>query len=144
MQEECQAPTLRLVVRLRIQLWQRIAQLRLGRYDGLAPEVGHLGDLVREHLLDGLGFKDLGPGGRVRAVVEEHRDDLAVFRGAGEAAGAAGVEGTFPFFLTQGQERAAVDVAVGVDHKFTVCEADGLVKKCKASGKEGVRWKVAD
>ena len=123
MQEERQAPTLRLVVRLRIQLRQRITQLRLGRHDGLAPEVGHLGDLVREHLLDGLGFKDLGPGGRVRAVVEEHRDDLAVFRGAGEAAGAAGVEGAFPFFLTQGQERAAVDVAVGVDHKFTVCEA---------------------
>jgi len=58
----------------------------------------------------------------VRAVVEEHRDDLAVFRGAGEAAGAAGVEGAFPFFLTQGQERAPVDVAVSVDHKFTVCE----------------------
>jgi hypothetical protein len=33
------------------------------------------------------------------------------------------VEGAFLFFLTQGQERAAVEVAVGVDHKFTVCEA---------------------
>ena len=120
MQEERQAPTLCLVVRLWIQLRQRIAQLRLGRHDSLAPEVRHLGDLVREHLLDGLRFKDLGPGGRVRAVVEEHRDDLAVFCGASEAASAAGVEGAFPFFLTQGQERAAVDVAVGVDHKFTV------------------------
>ena len=123
MQEERQAPTLRLVVWLRIQFRQHIAQLRFGRHDSLAAEVRHLGDLVREHLLDGLGLKDLSPSGRMRAVVEEHRDDLAVFCGASEAASAAGVEGAFPFFLTQGQEGAAVEVAVGVDHKLTVCGA---------------------
>ena len=123
MQEERQAPTLRLVMWLRIQLWQCIAQLRLSWHDSLAPEVRHLGDLVCEHLLDGLGLKDLGPGGRMRTVVEEHRDDLAVFCGASEAASAAGMEGAFSFFLTQGQEGPAVEMAVGVDRKLTVCGA---------------------
>jgi hypothetical protein len=125
-QEERQPPTLRLVVRLRIQLRQRIAELRLGRYDGLTREIRHLGDLVREHLFHRLGLQDLRAGLGVRAVVEECRDDLAVFRGLGEAAGAAGVEGAVELFFGEGQERAPVDVAVRVDHEFAICKSEAL------------------
>ena len=116
MQEERQPPALRLVVRLRIQLRQRIAQLGFRRHDALAPEVGHLRDLVGEHFFDGLGLEDLGVGLGVRPVVEERRDDLAVFGRAGEAAGAARVEGAVELFLGEREEGAPVEVAVWVDH----------------------------
>ena len=116
--EPRQAPARGLVVGLRVQLGEGVCEGGLGGDDGGAAEVGHLGDLVGEHLLDGVGLEDLGAGLGVGAVVEQGRDDLAVLGGAGEAAGAAGVEDAVD--LAVGDERAAVQVAVRVDDQLPV------------------------
>lgn len=63
--------------------------------DRLSPEIGHVRNLVVEHLVDGLSLQDLFTGGRGSAVVEERGDDLDVFAGLCEETSAGGVEDFF-------------------------------------------------
>lgn len=75
-----QAPSLRLIVRLRPQLRDGICHVGAGGGDELAGEIGPLGDLVRECFGDGGGGEDAcGRGGKVfggDAVVEEGGEDF--------------------------------------------------------------------
>lgn len=121
MLEERQPPPLRLVVGLRIQLGKCVAELGFGRDDALAAKVGHLGYLVGEHFFNRFGLQELRAGFGVGAVVEQCCDDLAVLGRAGEEAGTAGVEGAVDVFFGRGGEGAAVEVAIWVDDKFSVC-----------------------
>lgn len=139
-QEEGKTPTLRLVVRLRVEFGEGIAELGFGRHDALAAKVGHLGDLVGKHLLDRLGLEDLLARLGVGAVVEQRRDDLAVLGRFGEAAGAALVEGAVDVFLRRHHQRPAIEVPVRVYHQCSICVRDtvswnlDMVAGCKCDG----------
>ena len=124
MQEERQTPSLGLVMRLRIQLWQRVAIFGFRRHNALPAEIRHLGDLVCEHLLHRFGLQDLGARLGVCAIIEEGCDDLAVFGGLSKAAGASGVESVLALFVGEGEKGAAVEVAVWVDNQLAVYTRD--------------------
>lgn len=68
---EAQAPALRRVAVLLVQVRDRVRVFGFGGGDVLAAVVGELGDLVGEHLGDGGGLEDLARGGGGGAGVEE-------------------------------------------------------------------------
>lgn len=67
-----------------VQVRQVVAQVRLCAGNALAPEVGELRDLVREHGVDGRGGEELGFGARAGAVVEEDGEDAYIGGGRGK------------------------------------------------------------
>lgn len=70
-EHERQAPSLRRIACLGIEFRERVRLLRFRGWRGRAREVWELGDLVFEHVFDGLGFEDLLVCLWGGAVVEE-------------------------------------------------------------------------
>lgn len=90
-EHEGQAPALRLLGRLRVELRDGVGEVGLGGGDGVAAEVRELGDLVGEHLLDGLGLQDAGGGLGGLAAVEEGGEE---FCGGRLGSGSFGIGGS--------------------------------------------------
>jgi len=115
-EHERQPPALQLVAGHGVEGWDGVREMRLGRGDTLAAEVG---DLVPEHLVNGGFFQELGPGRGGCPVVEQGGQNFcdggsqhsledtrfedssltAVFLRFGKAAGSSAVEGVLNLLL---------------------------------------------
>ena len=76
--------------------------------------------LIREHRVHGLLLQDLRAGPGVRAVVQQHRDDLAVLGRFRETACASGVERLLDLLLRIRVQRPAIQMSVRAQTQFPV------------------------
>lgn len=121
-QEKRETPPLGDVMRVGIQLRQRVRVFRLGREDPLPREIRKFRDLVGEHGLDGLFLEQSCVCRGVDAVVQQHADDLGVLVGPRKAACSALLEDGVLFGLRGGDQRGVVEMAVDCELEISRVE----------------------
>ena len=74
--EHAEAPSLRLLRRLRVKIGERVGEVGLGGRNALSTKVGHMWKLIGKHFLHSLLFENTIAGRGRFPIVQERSEDL--------------------------------------------------------------------